>query len=425
MPSGASGKGPLDAGDASCWSAQGRASELVPGSRPCSMAGSSAATPLPDVDLCPAQSEVLKRVVAGLNLQSSVVITNPLKKDNPIVYVTKPWENMCGFTSSEAIGRNPRLTQGEHSDPAVIQLVSSALQQQRSCKVMMLNYRSGAADAPFWNMLSISPVMHQGSLVFYLANLQDYTYHMTKLVSLPPSQFCRSAEHHQLTRKLPEASARDNPREANWARPGIFEADDTCVINAPKPSHPNAQLHMRRLGWARLNLEPEHLADRLSDCLQLMDAKYERVEASDEAHDDVFCVNAEISGVAARFMVSRDPNDEVSWRIACTRLGGDTFAYHNAFRQLRELLGDAVSQGAPLMGKGDAKPRPAAAASFRGHARPAPSDGDMMPPPPGKAARTSVAATASSSAAAAAAAFSAGASSLAAASSDAPGPSSS
>ena len=34
--------------------------------------------------------------------------------------------------------------------------------------------------------------------------------------------------------------------------------------------------------------------------------------------------------------------------MTCTRLGGDTFAYHEAFRQLRQLLGDAVQGGVPL-----------------------------------------------------------------------------
>ena len=51
---------------------------------------------------------------------------------NPIVWVTRPWQDMCGFTYGEAVGRNPRLTQGERSDPAVVSAISGALKQAHS-----------------------------------------------------------------------------------------------------------------------------------------------------------------------------------------------------------------------------------------------------------------------------------------------------
>ena len=48
--------------------------------------------------------------------------------------------------------------------------------------------------------------------------------------------------------------------------------------------------------------------------------------------------------------MTRDPNDEDAYRITCTRLGGDTFAYHDMFRQFRSMLGDAVQGGVSLQG---------------------------------------------------------------------------
>jgi hypothetical protein len=95
-----------------------------------------------NVTLTPAQHEALGSVIDRLDTdEASVVITNPLLPDNPIVYVTRQWEQMCGFTYDEAVGRNARLTQGENSDTGVMKLVGSALRAKRSCKVMMLNYR--------------------------------------------------------------------------------------------------------------------------------------------------------------------------------------------------------------------------------------------------------------------------------------------
>eukprot|EP00966_Prymnesium_polylepis_P336089 7391414-Prymnesium_polylepis.1 len=88
--------------------------------------------------------------------------------DNPIVFVTEPWQKMCGFSSQEAIGRNPRLTQGSQSDSSAIMEIAHNVWQQRACKVLVLNFRGGHEANPFWNMLSISPVHHRGQLMLYM-----------------------------------------------------------------------------------------------------------------------------------------------------------------------------------------------------------------------------------------------------------------
>lgn len=195
-------------------------------------------------------------------------------------------------------------------------------------------------------MLSISPIVHQGELVLYMANLQDYTYHMKKLVSLTPSQFCRSAEFFQQQYRLPS-----NLDARRLARPAIFEADaETLLVTRPPRSAPAAP-PMKRLGWAQLELEPEHLTDRVMDALQSMDARYEMSES--EGDDGlVFVVNAEIGGVACRVLITHDPSAPGAYRISCSRLGGDTFAYHEHFRELRSRLGDAVQSATPLGGRG-------------------------------------------------------------------------
>ena len=66
----------------------------------------------------------------------------------------------------------------------------------------MVNYRGGEQRRPFWSMLSISPIFYRDELMLYVASLQDYSCHMDKLVSLKPSQFCRTLEHHQRGRHV-------------------------------------------------------------------------------------------------------------------------------------------------------------------------------------------------------------------------------
>jgi len=154
--------------------------------------------------LKPLQREMLLKFMRAVDhSRESLVITNPLIDGNPIVYVTEKWQAMCGFSYSEAVGRNPRLTQGNNTDPQVVETISGALAKRSSCKVQLLNYRSGSPEKPFWNVLSICPLVYRGQLQLYIANLQDYSYHMSQMVSLTPSQFCRAAEHFQRGRHIP------------------------------------------------------------------------------------------------------------------------------------------------------------------------------------------------------------------------------
>jgi len=288
------------------------------------------------------QRTVLAQLVKCVDADSSVVITNPLLKDNPIVYVTEPWQCMCGYSEAEALGKNPRITQGGRTDPNVVRLLSSALSKQSACKVQFVNYRGGHLDKPFWNMLSISPVHYQGNVLFYMANLQDYSYHVSKMVALTAGQFCRAAAHHQRGRRL-------QPMDALMrAKPAIIEADETFALPTPTSSEVlgskfvlNTPQPIKRLGWNNLTLEPEHLAERLKDALQSMGATYEIHERGDR-DGEIFILHAKLDNVACRITVSEDP-DNGSQRISVTRLAGDTFIYHDAFRQLRQHLGDACT----------------------------------------------------------------------------------
>ena len=284
--------------------------------------------------------------------------------DNPIVYVTEPWQTMCGFTYEEASGQNPRIVQGERTDQKVVRAISGALANQSACKVQFVNYRRGSVDKPFWNMLSISPVLHQGNVMFYMANLQDYSYHMAQMVSLTPSQFCRVAQHHQRGRRLQMLDD-----VSGCAKPAIYETDlefpvpsqgkTTAVAATPQP--------IKRLGWNDLVLEPEHLSERLKDALQTMGASYELHICGDQ-EGEIFVLHAKIDQIACRLTVSEDPADGTQ-RISVTRLGGDTFEYHKAFRQLREHLGEACTLTRPLLQQGG---RPEVAIAMSTGAQPSP-----------------------------------------------------
>jgi hypothetical protein len=118
-------------------------------------------------------------------------------------------------------------------------------------------------------MLSISPIVHKGELIFYLANLLDYTTQMRSVAE--PRGFCRSSAFHQRCTPLLPPALQPGQSDRMFATPAVFEAVDSQTprpdmhpaVSANTAQPPRLQPRIRRLGWFGLTLEPEHLEQRI------------------------------------------------------------------------------------------------------------------------------------------------------------------
>jgi len=251
------------------------------------------------------QRAILRRLTSIMNSdEDSVVITNPLQPQGPIVYVTNAWQDMCGYTTSQAVGQNPRLTQGEGTDPETVRSMRKALTAQQPCRVRIINYR-GYNREPFWNCLSVHPIFFNRELVLFAARLQDYSYRLQRLVSLTPAQFCKAGDLFQMRVRLPQvtsATSFNHPRivevspsdiglddDANGGSSGgagvttdgetstmeegssASDAGDESSARGASGTQPGLPVrHVKRLGFGGLALEPEYLLDRLRhECSEL------------------------------------------------------------------------------------------------------------------------------------------------------------
>jgi phosphoserine phosphatase RsbU/P len=103
-----------------------------------------------------------------------IVITDPQKPNNPIVYVNTGFERMTGYPREAAIGQNCRFLQGSGTNRDAVAEIRAALSEQRECHVELLNYRKDGD--PFWNRLSITPVRDaSGKLTHYVGVQSDIT----------------------------------------------------------------------------------------------------------------------------------------------------------------------------------------------------------------------------------------------------------
>mgnify|MGYP006096637459 CR=1 FL=1 len=136
-----------------------------------------------------------ERLKGNINfIDSDSLILTGTGRGFPIVHVTSGWVEMCGWSHDEVVGRSANINQGEGTDRETIMGMGKCLAKQQSCKVQLVNYR--ADGSVFWNVLSVFPVLENGKTVLFVAQLQDYTYELSKLVHLRPLQYF-SASHRK------------------------------------------------------------------------------------------------------------------------------------------------------------------------------------------------------------------------------------
>ena len=117
--------------------------------------------------------------------------------------------------------------------------------------------------------------------VLFAAKLQDYSYRLTKLISLQPAQFCKAGDSLQYRVSLGDISSARGLALARRIDVSSDQldiedvtdvTDDTMQCGPGEEGEPGAsnrappQLlskHVKRLGFGGLEREPEYLLDRL------------------------------------------------------------------------------------------------------------------------------------------------------------------
>ncbi|GLQ78568.1 signal transduction histidine kinase [Mesorhizobium huakuii] len=102
----------------------------------------------------------------------SMVITDPRRPDNPIVFANDAFLRLTGYERHEVLGKNCRFLQGPKTDKAAVAQIRTAIEDNADVSVDILNYRKDGST--FWNALYISPVSNdKGEVQFFFASQLD------------------------------------------------------------------------------------------------------------------------------------------------------------------------------------------------------------------------------------------------------------
>lgn len=103
-----------------------------------------------------------------------IVITDPHRTDNPIVYANDTFEQITGYPAEEIVGRNCRFLQGPQTDQTAVDAMRTAIDDETAATVEVLNYRRDGET--FWNEVTLAPVYDDaGELVNFVGFQSDVT----------------------------------------------------------------------------------------------------------------------------------------------------------------------------------------------------------------------------------------------------------
>jgi len=112
-----------------------------------------------------------------------MIITDPRKADNPIVFVNDAFGKLTGYSREECIDRNCRFLQGDGTNPEDVAKLRDAVKRRLPVETDILNYRKDGSS--FWNRVLVSPVFDEdGDLAFFFASQFDVTPERNRLAEI-------------------------------------------------------------------------------------------------------------------------------------------------------------------------------------------------------------------------------------------------
>lgn len=112
-----------------------------------------------------------------------MIITDPRKPDNPIVFANAAFAKLTGYYRGDILGRNCRFLQGPDTDRSEVARLHAAIEARTPIELELLNYKKDGTH--FWNRLLVSPVFNDdGELTYFFASQFDVTLERERLVRL-------------------------------------------------------------------------------------------------------------------------------------------------------------------------------------------------------------------------------------------------
>ena len=118
--------------------------------------------------------EEIKKLSTGVEQSSSSIVITDVEGN--IEYVNKKFTEITGYTSEEAIGKNPRILKSGKHDPQIYNELWTTIKSGKEWHGELLNKKK--SGELFWESESISPIVNtHGKITNFIAVKDDITEH--------------------------------------------------------------------------------------------------------------------------------------------------------------------------------------------------------------------------------------------------------
>ena len=161
-------------------------------------------------------SEASRSLLSDVPL--SMVLTDPFRQDNPIIYVNRAFEETTGYSCRYSVGKNCRFLQGDNHDQEAVDTLREAVRNEEPVSVELLNYTADGEE--FVNRLTIAPLRDDNDELYAFLGVQVRVgdrvgESISALNKVLDETQHRVKNHLQMVASLIRSQSReDNPHEA-------------------------------------------------------------------------------------------------------------------------------------------------------------------------------------------------------------------
>lgn len=117
-------------------------------------------------------AKLLQLVIDASN--DGIVVAEQEGDDNILIYANPAFERLTGYSVDDILYQDCRFLQAGDRDQPGLDAIRQAVREHRPCRQVIRNYRKDGS--PFWNELSITPVLNEADqLTYYIGIQKDVT----------------------------------------------------------------------------------------------------------------------------------------------------------------------------------------------------------------------------------------------------------
>ncbi|MFB9056102.1 PAS domain S-box protein [Mariniflexile ostreae] len=180
---------------------------------------------------------------------NGIVITDALKKDNPIIYYNSAFKKLTGYSSKEILNHNCRFLQGKDKNQKPLKTLRRAIKNGESCQVTIRNYKKDGTL--FWNDLYIMPIIDLNGIVTNFIGIQN---------DVTLRKIAESEKHHFST-------IFDESLNEIY----VFDADTLKFLNVNYGAQKNIGYSMQELiKMTPLDIKPRNMESKFKDTIEAL-----------------------------------------------------------------------------------------------------------------------------------------------------------